>query len=62
MTHEELISRIFASIDASEELARLSNRQLVAQCLKSDAADSLIVQEMMNRLDPQWSAEMRITE
>lgn len=38
----------------SERLKTLTNRELVAEALKHQETDNWIVEEMMNRLDPEW--------
>ncbi len=61
MTEKEVL-KVMAWIDNRKRLRTLSNRQLVNECLATDAPDYDVVIEMMNRLDPQWSADIRITE
>lgn len=43
------------SINELGRLAKLSNQELVAECVNSDAADYEIVMAMMDRLDPDWA-------
>ena len=44
-------------LDARALLKTRTNAELVAECLKTDAADYLVVMEMMDRLDPGWENE-----
>lgn len=59
---DNIIAGIIACVENSERLKVLTNRELVAECLKSPAADYDVVVEMMSRLDPGWEDEMRIAE
>lgn len=49
--------------NASEILARsiaarkMSNRDLVMACLRSDLQDEILIEEMMSRLYPGWDRE-----
>ncbi len=53
---------LIAGLAVRERLAKLSNRELVARVLETDLPENLLVLEMMDRLDPEWSSEMRITD
>lgn len=48
------IRNLICWISASEILASLTDEELVIDCAKTDAADYLVVIEMMNRLYPGW--------
>lgn len=50
-------ARMLAMLDEANRLEKLTNAELVAECNQYDAADLLIIQEMMNRLDPHWAEE-----
>lgn len=53
-------TKLVALFDAMDDYAAMSNRELVAACIKTTAANSLVVLEMMNRLDPGWADVMRL--
>ena len=55
-TDKELAG-ILDMINETNRLEKLTNAELVAECVRLDAADYLVVQEMMGRLDPHWAGE-----
>lgn len=56
VTQQELAG-ILAMLIERHALEMLTNAELVALCLHTDAADDPIVVEMMTRLDPTWFEE-----
>lgn len=42
---------------AGEALKQLSNEELVAKVLDTNHADNSLVEEMMNRIDPNWAQQ-----
>jgi len=52
--HQNMITKLGELLHEQQKLERLTNEQLVYECLKGDAADYPVVVEMMNRLYPQW--------
>lgn len=56
---DDFAYKIVLRLKEESRLAALSNELLVAECLGCDAADYLVVIEMMNRLDPNWSKESK---
>lgn len=51
---EAEVSKLLAMARESTRLGKLTNKELVRECLNSDAADYFVVEEMMNRLHPGW--------
>lgn len=54
---DELLDRIRAGMKEIDRLRGLDNKQLVRECLNTDAADYAVVLEMMHRLYPGWEEE-----
>ena len=54
---QEIAENLLIVLDAKERLRSLSNEELVKECLLTDAADYLTVEEMMTRLWPDWAKE-----
>ncbi len=54
---ERELAGIWAMLQERQRLEKLTNPELVAECLRLDAADYPVVEEMMNRLDPTWFEE-----
>jgi hypothetical protein len=52
-----MIAAAMAMMAEDERLRRLTNVELVAECLKTDAADYPVAEEMTTRLDPDWYKE-----
>jgi hypothetical protein len=48
------IEAILDMMAEQDRLRSLTNAELVAECAGMDAADYLIVEEMMDRLEPDW--------
>jgi|GEM_PF-4470020 len=46
--------KLFAAIEESERLETLTPLELVKEVLRTETADSLIVEELMNRVCPNW--------
>ena len=46
---------MLAYLEESARLQTLSNVELVSECAGSRPADYAVVEEMMSRLDPEWS-------
>jgi hypothetical protein len=51
------LAGIWAMLQERHRLAALADAELVAECVKLDAADYPVVEEMMNRLNPTWFEE-----
>ena len=51
---ERISSNALAMIAEDDRLRGLSNAELVAECMKLDASWHPVIEEMMNRLDPEW--------
>lgn len=56
------LQNMLAMLRENGRLSSLSNRQLVEEVLNTNHADSPLVVEMMNRLDPDWAKPLRLTE
>lgn len=54
--NDRILSNMLSAMDAAARFSAMSDRDLVAECLNSEAADYLVVIEMMDRLDPGWSS------
>jgi hypothetical protein len=52
---DEEIEKVIAMIEADARIAAMNNTELVAAVLRTGRADNLYVEEMMDRLDPQWA-------
>ncbi|MEK6883220.1 MAG: hypothetical protein AABY22_26575 [Nanoarchaeota archaeon] len=51
---EKFLDWMVNQFNEQNRLEKLSNIELVEESLENDVSDSLIVQEMMNRLYPDW--------
>ena len=51
---DKMLQNLICWISTTEKLASLTNEELVLDCAKTEAADHLVVIEMMNRLYPGW--------
>lgn len=54
---DQEIKNIMSIIREQKRLSSLSPDDLIRECLKSDAADFMIVEELMNRVRPGWEDE-----
>jgi hypothetical protein len=54
---DEEVNKLIGMARESTRLGKLTNKELVHECLNSDAADYFVVEEMMNRLHPGWENE-----
>lgn len=52
--NQQLADRLLQILDERERLRALCNADLVREALESKASEYLVVEEMMNRLDPDW--------
>ena len=58
---DEIAEKILDSVHEQIRLEKLTNEELVKECLlDNDLADYPIVEEMMTRLDPHWMNEMAL--
>ena len=48
---------LISLVDDKSRLEKLTNQQLVQECLQTTGTDFAVVDEMMTRLDPKWSNE-----
>ena len=53
----KMLNNCRALIEEKERLSKLSNEELVKECLQNPATDYPVVEEMMNRLWPGWADE-----
>ena len=51
---DEMAEYYLAVFDEQARLSRLSNKELVIECLNLNETDNPVVDEMMNRLYPDW--------
>lgn len=49
---------ILAHIQEMDRLKKLSDLDLIRECMKNDAADEPVVEELMNRVRPGWLDEL----
>lgn len=56
--HIHVIKQLCTAFEEANRLESLSNKELIAECLETNAADYLVVIEMMNRLFPGWEKEI----
>lgn len=52
-----LVKNLRAWLDHQDKIRAMTNAELVRECLKTEAADSDITNEMMTRLHPGWENE-----
>ena len=50
----QILDNILDAMDNADRLRQLSHRDLVEECLSTDAADYDVVIELMNRVLPGW--------
>jgi len=50
----KILDNMLACLDNQDALRKLSAKELIEECLQSDAADELVVIELMNRVLPGW--------
>jgi len=51
------LGNVAAWLNSSRQLEKMTPRELIDECLKSDAADYDIVIELMNRVLPGWATD-----
>ncbi len=54
LKNQDLASSLLWVLKQKEVLKTRTNAEVVDECLQCEAADYLVVQEMMDRLDPGW--------
>ncbi len=53
----DLCENLLNLIELRAQISKMDNKQLVLEVLKTDAADFILVEEMMTRLYPEWMNE-----
>ncbi len=51
------LEALVAMVDESARLHRLTNRELVFECLATNLENDTVIEEMMSRIYPNWSNE-----
>jgi len=51
---DEAAQSILSEIVESQRLRKLTDRELIKECLRSEIGDDLKVQELLNRVLPGW--------
>jgi hypothetical protein len=54
---DRVLENILAELDESARLKKLSNEELVMECIQHAHTDCAIVDEMCDRLFPNWCGE-----
>lgn len=57
--HRQMLENLSEVLIESDRLKKLSNEDLVRECIKIPETDYLIVDEMCTRLFPEWANEGR---
>lgn len=56
-SYQQTFNNLSKAITESRRLKTLSNEDLVRECIRTQEADCLVVEEMCNRLFPSWDNE-----